>query len=99
MAKEIVDAVRAMYTGVDPSRLYITGLSMGGYGVWEAIERWPGYFSAAAPLAGRGVPSRAGAPAHPPIWAFPGAPQTICSDSRPPSQDAAPPGPGGPPPL
>jgi len=77
MAKEIVDAVRAMYAGVDPSRLYITGLSMGGYGVWEAIERWPGYFSAAAPLAGAGDPSRAAALANLPIWAFQGADDTI----------------------
>ena len=77
MAKEIVDAVHTMYAGVDPSRLYITGLSMGGYGVWEAIERWPGYFSAAAPLAGAGDPSRAAALANLPIWAFQGADDTI----------------------
>jgi len=73
LAKEIVDALRTQYTGIDPARLYITGLSMGGYGAWEAIERWPDYFAAAAPVAGAGDPSQAAALVNLPIWAFQGA--------------------------
>ena len=37
---------------------------MGGYGTWEAIERWPDYFAAAAPIAGAGDPSKASVLTH-----------------------------------
>jgi len=73
MAKEIVDALLKQYPGIDPYRLYITGLSMGGYGTWDAIERWPDYFAAAAPLAGAGDPSKATRLVNLPIWAFHGS--------------------------
>jgi len=76
MAKEIVDMLQDEYRGIDAHRLYVTGLSMGGYGTWEAIERWPGYFAAAAPLAGAGDPSKAALLVHTPIWAFHGAKDT-----------------------
>src|SRR6266566_4223136 len=73
MAKEIVDALQKQYLNIDSHRLYITGLSMGGYGTWDAIERWPGYFAAAAPLAGAGDPSKASHLVNLPIWAFHGS--------------------------
>src|SRR5215469_8267927 len=73
MAREIVEAVQRQYLNIDPHRLYITGLSMGGYGTWDAIERWPGYFAAAAPLAGAGDPSKASRLVNLPIWAFHGS--------------------------
>jgi poly(3-hydroxybutyrate) depolymerase len=73
MAKEIVGALQKQYPNIDPHRLYITGLSMGGYGTWDAIERWPGYFAAAAPLAGAGDPSKASRLVKLPIWAFHGS--------------------------
>lgn len=76
MAKAIVDELQREYTNIDPHRLYITGLSMGGYGVWDAIERWPTYFAAAAPLAGAGDPSKAARLVNLPIWDFHGAKDT-----------------------
>ena len=39
---------------VDNSRVYITGLSMGGMGTFEAVYRNPGMFAAAAPICGGG---------------------------------------------
>lgn len=36
----------------DPTRLYLTGHSMGGYGTWYLAAKYPGKFAAAAPLAG-----------------------------------------------
>jgi len=39
---------------VDNSRVYITGLSMGGMGTFEAVYRNPGLFAAAAPICGGG---------------------------------------------
>jgi predicted peptidase len=73
LAKEIVDELQREYQGIDSNRLYITGLSMGGYGTWDAIERWPAYFAAAAPIAGAGDPAQASVLAQLPIWAFHGA--------------------------
>jgi predicted peptidase len=76
LAKEIVDLLQHEYQGIDAHRLYVTGLSMGGYGTWEAIERWPDYFAAAAPLSGAGDPSKAALLVRIPIWAFHGAKDT-----------------------
>jgi predicted peptidase len=76
MAKEIVDALQKEYSSIDTNRLYITGISMGAYGVWDAIERWPHYFAAAAPVSGAGDPSRAAVLKQLPIWDFHGAKDT-----------------------
>jgi predicted peptidase len=38
--------------GVDESRIYITGLSMGGYGTYEMVARYPDLFAAAVPICG-----------------------------------------------
>ena len=35
---------------VDTNRIYITGLSMGGYGTYDALERYPHLFAAAVPV-------------------------------------------------
>ena len=39
---------------VDPQRIYVVGLSMGGYGTWDAIQRRPEFFAAAVPICGGG---------------------------------------------
>lgn len=58
---------------VDTNRIYITGLSMGGFGTFDAIERYPHFFAAAVPVCGGGDPTRAASIAHLPIWIFHGA--------------------------
>lgn len=58
---------------IDSNRIYITGLSMGGYGTYDAIERYPNLFAAAVPVCGGGDVSRAPFIAHIPIWIFDGA--------------------------
>ena len=58
---------------VDTTRIYITGLSMGGFGTYEALERNPQLFAAAVPVCGAGDTSRAPSIAHIPIWIFHGA--------------------------
>lgn len=40
--------------GVDKRRVYITGLSMGGMGTFEAVHRYPDVFAAALPVCGGG---------------------------------------------
>lgn len=58
---------------IDTNRIYITGLSMGGYGTFDAIQRYPDLFAAAVPVCGGGDASKAGTIAHIPIWIFNGA--------------------------
>ena len=58
---------------VDTSRIYITGLSMGGYGTYDAIMRYPDLFAAAVPVCGAGDVTKAADIAHIPMWIFHGA--------------------------
>ena len=37
---------------VDPSRVDVTGISMGGFGTWDISSRMPGFFAAAMPICG-----------------------------------------------
>lgn len=72
MTMEVVDQIIENFN-VDTDRIYITGLSMGGFGTWDAIARWPERFAAAVPVCGGGDPSTAGAIVNIPIWATHGA--------------------------
>jgi predicted peptidase len=76
-AMEIVSLLTKAFPGIDTHRIYITGISMGAFGVWDAIERWPTYFAAAMPLAGAGDPSRAAELIHLPVWDFHGSDDPI----------------------
>jgi predicted peptidase len=58
---------------IDTNRIYITGLSMGGYGTYDALERYPHLFAAAVPVCGAGDTSRAASIAHIPMWIYLGA--------------------------
>lgn len=48
---ELLDAISASYA-VDPRRIYLTGLSMGGFGTWQLALRAPDRFAALVPIAG-----------------------------------------------
>lgn len=56
----------------DTNRLYITGLSLGGFGTWDAIQREPDYFAAAIPICGGGDIRRVQGIRKLPIWVFHG---------------------------
>jgi len=53
---------------VDTSRIYLTGLSMGGTGTWLWLMANPERFAAAAPVCGAGICWYACRIAHKPIW-------------------------------
>ncbi len=55
---------------VDAQRIYITGLSMGGYGTWSALAMEPKLFAAAIPICGGGDPASVHKFDKVPIWAF-----------------------------
>ncbi|MCH5374981.1 MAG: prolyl oligopeptidase family serine peptidase [Planctomycetes bacterium] len=57
---------------VDPQRIYVTGLSMGGFGAWDAMVRQPDRFAAAVVICGGGDTSAAAKIAHIPVWVFHG---------------------------
>ncbi|MED5586214.1 MAG: sialate O-acetylesterase [Verrucomicrobiota bacterium] len=51
LLKEVIDEHGK---SIDLNRIYVTGLSMGGYGSWDLISKYPGFFAAAAPICGGG---------------------------------------------
>jgi len=63
---------------VDPKRVYLTGISMGGFGTWEFALRYPNRFAAIVPIAGgyqegsRTIPENICALCDIPIWVFHG---------------------------
>ena len=57
---------------VDPDRVYLTGLSMGGYGTWDLATRMPERFAAILPICGGGDEQTAAKIAKLPIWCFHG---------------------------
>ena len=59
---------------VDPTRIYLTGLSMGGFGTWELLSRHADWFAAAVPICGGGDPrhGKVIAESGVPIWNFHG---------------------------
>ena len=64
---------------IDINRIYITGLSMGGFGTFDAISRNPKLFAAAVPVCGGGDISKAPLISHIPIWIFHGAQDDVVS--------------------
>lgn len=77
---ELLKAVRRDFA-VDPSRIYLTGLSMGGFGAWALAVKHPEQFAAVAPVCGGGngidvllaEGARKRALQALPVWAFHGA--------------------------
>jgi predicted peptidase len=67
---ELIAALQKEFP-VDAKRIYITGLSMGGFGTWDLVARRPELFAAAVPICG-GDTSKAERLAKVPIWVFHG---------------------------
>jgi predicted peptidase len=68
---ELKDSLMKIYP-IDPSRIYLVGLSMGGFGVWDLITRFPDKFAAAVPICGGGDEGQCSKITTMPIWAFHG---------------------------
>jgi len=68
---ELIDSL-ILVLPVDTERIYITGLSMGGFGTWDALARRPGFFAAAMPVCGGGDEATAHLMQQTPIKAFHG---------------------------
>lgn len=69
---QLIDSLIKNYP-IDINRIYVTGLSMGGFGTWDIICRFPDKFAAAAPICGGGDENLAEKINKIPIWAFHGS--------------------------
>jgi predicted peptidase len=58
---------------IDRDRIYVTGISMGGFATWESLIRDPQKFAGAIPVCGGGDPDQGERIKSIPIWAFHGA--------------------------
>jgi predicted peptidase len=77
----LLDEVEKEYK-VDKDRVYLTGLSMGGYGTWSLASAAPERFAAIAPICGGGNPRMADKLKTMPIWIFHGAKDTLVKPIR-----------------
>ena len=69
--KELLDELKKNYR-VDPDRVYLTGLSMGGYASWKLAQEYPEEFAAVIPVCGGGDTSTIWKLRHMPVWNFHG---------------------------
>jgi predicted peptidase len=67
---------------VDKDRVYVTGLSMGGFGAWSLATAYPDKFAAIIPICGGGNPANAKKIKDLPIWVFHGAKDQVVPASR-----------------
>jgi predicted esterase len=69
---DFLDRIVSQYR-VDPDRIYLTGLSMGGIGSWDLASLTPERFAAVAPISGRADPADIIDLRIVPLWVFHGA--------------------------
>jgi predicted peptidase len=80
--KGFIDEMKTKYN-VDKSRVYLTGLSMGGFATWALAAQYPNDFAAIAPVCGGGEIRLAMHGAYKmPIWVFHGAKDSIIPIQR-----------------
>jgi predicted peptidase len=70
--KILLDQLEKQYK-VDKNRIYVTGLSMGGFGTWGLLYNYPNYFAAGVPICGGFDPAEAKRYINTPLWVFHGA--------------------------
>lgn len=67
----ILDEIEENYR-IDEDRIYVTGLSMGGYGTWALAITEPDRFAAIVPICGAGDSDKVETIKHIPTWVFHG---------------------------
>lgn len=67
---------------IDTSRIYVTGISMGGFGTFDLISRYPDIFAAGAPVCGGGYEDLAKDLVQVPLWIFHGGKDDIVNPAR-----------------
>ena len=72
MLYKFLQHIKRIYR-VDNQRIYLTGLSMGGFGTWALGMKYPDEFAAMAPVCGGGDTATAWKIRNIPVWCFHGA--------------------------
>lgn len=78
--KKFIDEIIRKFS-VDATRVYLCGLSMGGFGTWYLAMAYPDLFAAIAPCCGGGMAWNA-ASLKMPIWTFHGLEDTVVSPNQ-----------------
>ena len=79
---DLLPALQKEFAAIDPKRLYVTGLSMGGFGTWDLISRFPKKFAAAVPICGGADEAQAPQIAKVPVWVFHGGADDVVKTIR-----------------
>lgn len=66
----LIESLQQTYTGIDPHRIYATGVSSGGKGALDALAKFPGRFAAAVPIAAGDDPKAFKKECVVPVWFF-----------------------------
>ncbi|MCP5499468.1 MAG: prolyl oligopeptidase family serine peptidase [Leptospiraceae bacterium] len=74
--KELIDEIQQTYR-INPRRIYLSGMSMGGYGTWAMAKKYPDSFAAFNPICGGGETENLCVLKDKPIWVFHGAKDTV----------------------
>ncbi len=69
---ESIEALESEFKEIDVNRIYVTGVSRGGYGSWHFISLRPDLFAAAMPVCGGGDPNLTPNIIDVDVWAFHG---------------------------
>ena len=72
----LVDDVVAKHK-IDEDRIYVTGLSMGGFGTWSLAAHTPDRFAAIVPICGGGESYWTRRLSHLPVWVFHGGKDSV----------------------
>jgi hypothetical protein len=78
---KLLDVISTKYR-VDPDRIYVTGLSLGGDAAWDLAMNYPGRFAAIAPIAGEGDYADAASVKNIPTWTFEGLKDEVVNPER-----------------
>ncbi len=79
---QLLDSIIRKESLVDSNSIYLTGISMGGFGTWELLQRFPKKYAAAIPICGGGDTTLASSLIYTPIWAFHGRKDKLVKVSR-----------------
>lgn len=79
--KKFIDLMIEEFSA-DKDRIYLCGLSMGGYGTWNTAMAYPNLFAAIAPCCGGAMPWNAHVIKDLPIWAFHGLSDNVVLPSN-----------------
>jgi predicted peptidase len=78
---DLIEKLQQRYP-IDAQRIYLTGLSMGGFGTLDLLMRRPDLFAAAVVVCGGGDEKQAANIAHIPLWLFHGARDDVVKVGR-----------------